>query len=112
KDLFRDLKRVAQTLDSIAGGEEYQKICDHLVACFDKPELTFSARILRSMIAAGIGGTGNALGQSYRNLLREEPLEILQEAEFIAETEASKRRQQEIEAAGTEPFSVWLEKHA
>jgi glutamate--cysteine ligase len=112
KDLFRDLKRVAQTLDSIHGGEEYQKVCDELVACFDNPELTFSARILRSMIDEGIGGTGKALGEAYRNLLREEPLEILQEEEFIAETEASKRRQQEIEAADTEPFSVWLEKHA
>lgn len=56
KDLFRDLKRVAQTLDSIHGGEEYQKVCDELVACFDNPELTFSARILRSMIDEGIGG--------------------------------------------------------
>lgn len=64
------------------------------------------------MIDEGIGGTGKALGEAYRNLLREEPLQIVQEEEFIAETEASKRRQQEIEAADTEPFSVWLEKHA
>ncbi|KAA5702550.1 glutamate--cysteine ligase, partial [Klebsiella pneumoniae] len=94
KDLFRDLKRVAQTLDSIHGGEEYQKVCDELVACFDNPELTFSARILRSMIDEGIGGTGKAFGEAYRNLLREEPLEILQEEEFIAERDASVRRQQ------------------
>jgi glutamate--cysteine ligase len=33
------------------------------VACFDNPELTFSARILRSMIDQGIGGTGKALGE-------------------------------------------------
>ncbi|XNM57260.1 hypothetical protein ACLK1S_16565 [Escherichia coli] len=38
KDLFRDLKRVAQTLDSINGGEAYQKVCDELVACFDNPD--------------------------------------------------------------------------
>ena len=50
KDLFRDLRRVAQTLDSIHGGEAYQQVCDELLACFDDPELTFSARILRSMI--------------------------------------------------------------
>lgn len=112
KDLFRDLKRVAQTLDSIHGGEEYQKVCDELVACFDNPELTFSARILRSMIDEGIGGTGKAFGEAYRNLLREEPLEILQEEEFIAERDASVRRQQEIEAADTEPFAAWLAKHA
>lgn len=112
KDLFRDLKCVAQTLDSIHGGEDYQKVCDELVACFDNPELTFSARILRSMIDIGIGGTGKAFGEAYRNLLREEPLEILQEEEFIAECDASVRRQQEIEAADTEPFAAWLAKHA
>ena len=112
KDLFRDLKRVAQTLDSIHGGEDYQKVCDELVACFDNPELTFSARILRSMIDTGIGGTGKALGEAYRNLLREEPLEILREEDFIAEREASTRRQLEVEAADTEPFDAWLEKHA
>ncbi|HBL4692247.1 glutamate--cysteine ligase [Citrobacter sedlakii] len=112
KDLFRDLKRVAQTLDSIHGGEDYQKVCDELVACFDNPELTFSARILRSMIDNGIGGTGKALGEAWRNVLREEPLEILQEEEFIAEREASLRRQREVEAADSEPFERWLEKQA
>ncbi|MEZ1649942.1 glutamate--cysteine ligase, partial [Enterobacter hormaechei] len=61
KDLFRDLKRVARTMDSIDGGDAYQQICDQLVECFDNPELTFSARILRSMIDQGIGGTGRSL---------------------------------------------------
>ena len=46
------------------------------------------------------------------NLLREEPREILREEDFVAEREASERRQQEMEAADTEPFAVWLEKHA
>ncbi len=54
KDLFRDLRRVAQTLDSIHGGEAYQQVCDELVASFDDPELTFSARILRSMLEEGL----------------------------------------------------------
>lgn len=79
---------------------------------FDNPDLTFSARILRSMIDTGIGGTGKAFAEAYRNLLREEPLEILREEDFVAEREASERRQQEMEAADTEPFAVWLEKHA
>ncbi len=58
------------TLDSISRGRgEYQKVCDELVACFDNPELTFSARILRSMIDEGIGGHRKAFGEAYRNLL-------------------------------------------
>lgn len=49
KDLFADLRRVAQTLDGIEGGDAYQQVCDELTASFDNPDLTFSARILRAM---------------------------------------------------------------
>lgn len=112
KDLFADLRRVAQTLDSIEGGEAYQKVCDELVESFDNPELTFSARILRSMLESGIGGTGKALGDEYRKMLREEPLEILSEADFEAEREASLARQHQIEEADTEPFSELVARHA
>ncbi|WP_330983886.1 MULTISPECIES: glutamate--cysteine ligase [Enterobacterales] len=112
KDLFADLKRVAQTLDSIEGGNAYQQVCDELVASFDNPELTFSARILRSMLESGIGGTGKALGEQYRTMLREEPLEILHEADFEAEREASIARQRQIEEADTEPFAAVVARHA
>jgi glutamate-cysteine ligase (EC 6.3.2.2) len=112
KDLFRDLKRVAQTMDSIEGGEAYQKVCDELVASFDNLELTFSARILRSMLDEGIGGTGKALAEQYRNMLREEPLEILTEEEFAAERDASVERQRKLEASDTESFEALLAKHA
>ncbi len=110
KDLFRDLKRVAHTLDSVYGGDEYQQVCDQLVESFDNPELTFSARILRSMIDRGIGGTGRALAAEYRDMLLKEPLEVLTEAEFAAEREASMVRQAEIEAADTESFAEFLAK--
>lgn len=112
KDLFRDLRRVAQTLDSIHGGEAYQQVCDELVASFDDPELTFSARILRSMLEEGIGGTGRELADRYRTMLREEPLEILREDDFIAEREASVMRQQKVEAEDSEPFEALLARHA
>ncbi|XTZ39252.1 glutamate--cysteine ligase [Salmonella enterica] len=112
KDLFRDLKRVAQTLDGVYGGNKYEKVCDQLVASFDDPELTFSARILRSMIDNGIGGTGKALGDLYRSQLREEPLEILSEDDFIAESQASMVRLKEIEASDTEPFEALVARHA
>ncbi|ELZ9928598.1 glutamate--cysteine ligase [Cronobacter malonaticus] len=112
KDLFRDLRRVAQTLDGIHGGQEYQQVCDRLVACFDDPELTYSARILRSMIENGIGGTGRMLADNYRNMLREEPLQALNEEDFRQEQAASLARQREIEAADTEPFDEWLAKQA
>ena len=112
KDLFRDLKRVARTMDSIDGGEAYQNVCDQLVESFDNPELTFSARILRSMIDQGIGGTGRSLSAEYREMLKQEPLEILSEADFVAERDASVVRQKEVEAADTESFEAFLAKQA
>ncbi|EKY3223477.1 glutamate--cysteine ligase [Cronobacter dublinensis] len=112
KDLFSDLRRVAQTLDGIHGGQEYQQVCDRLVACFDDPELTYSARILRSMIENGIGGTGRELADRYRTMLRDEPLQALREEDFRQEQAASLARQREIEAADTEPFDEWLTKQA
>jgi len=112
RDLFNDLKRVAQTLDGVYGGNEYEAVCDQLVASFDDPELTFSARILRSMIDEGMGGTGKALSEHYRSQLREEPLEILHEEDFIAECHASLARQAEIEAGDNESFEALLARHA
>ena len=112
KDLFRDLKRVAQTLDGLYGGNNYEQVCDELVACFDNPELTFSARILRSMLESGIGGTGKALAEQYRTMLREEPLEVLSEDDFAKERDASRERQRQIEAADSESFEALLARHA
>ena len=112
KDLFHDLMRVAQALDCINGNSEYQKVCKELVACFDDPELTFSARILRSMLEKGIGGTGKELAEQYRATLREEPLAILSEEDFAQEREISIVRQREIEASDSEPFEALLARHA
>jgi len=111
-DLFRDLRRVAHTLDSIEGSDAYQKVCDELAACFDNPELTFSARILHMMKEQGIGGTGKQLAAEYRTMLQQEPLEILSEDDFINEGKASWERQREAEAADSESFEALLAKHA
>lgn len=112
RDLFADLQRVAQTLDGIEGTSAYQDVCRTLCTYFDNPELTFSARILRAMLDEGIGGTGKALGEQYRNMLREESLELLSEADFEAERVASWERQRKIEAADSEPFSAVVARHA
>ncbi len=64
------------------------------------------------MIDQGIGGTGRALSAEYRDMLRQEPLEVLSEAEFAAERDASVVRQSEIEAADTESFEAFLAKQA
>ena len=108
KDLFADLRRVAEVLDGMSGNNEYQDVCDQLVASFDDPELTYSARILRSMIDNGIGGTGVALAAHYREMLKSEELEILTPEDFASERDASITRQQTMEASDTEPFEALL----
>lgn len=98
-------------LDSINGGEVYQKVCDELVVCFDNFDLTFFVCILRFMIDIGIGGIGKVFVEVYCNLLCEELLEILCEEDFVVECEVFERCQQEMEVVDIELFVVWLEKY-
>ncbi|WPM84243.1 glutamate--cysteine ligase [Apirhabdus apintestini] len=110
KNLFRDLRRVAETLDGISGGSAYRDVCDALNQCFDDSSLTYSARILQTMKAEGIVGTGRQLAQQYQAMLVEEPLSILSEDDFCKERDASFARQREIEASDSEPFESWLKR--
>ena len=98
-------------LDSEAGNRQYQQVCDELVAAFDDPELTFSARILKAMKAEGTGRVGLQLAEQYRQMLLEEPLEILNEAELDKEREASWQRQRDIEANDTLSFEAFLKQN-
>ncbi|MBS7036778.1 MAG: glutamate--cysteine ligase, partial [Bifidobacterium sp.] len=59
-----------------------------------------------------IGGTGRSLSAEYREMLIQEPLEILSESDFVAEREASVVRQKEVEAADTESCEAFLAKQA
>lgn len=104
KDLFAALSRLAHMLDSIAGQSHYQKVSDQLLACFDHPELTYSARVLQEMMM----GKGVVLAQQYHQQLRHEPLEILSETDFHRQREQSVQAQQEMEAADKLPFDQWL----
>lgn len=108
KALFGDLKRVAEVLDNEAGNQQYQQVCEELVAAFDDPDLTFSARILKAMKAGGTGGVGLALAEQYRNMLMEEPLEILSEEQLAQEQKASWQRQHDIEASDSLSFEEFL----
>ncbi|QKJ88350.1 Glutamate--cysteine ligase [Paramixta manurensis] len=108
KALFADLQRVAEALDSNEGERHYQDVCDRLVASFDDPELTYSARILQAMMADGIGGTGMALAEQYRHMLSEEPLEVLSEEAFTQEALRSRDAQRDIEQSDTLTFEAFL----
>lgn len=108
KTLFKDLRRVAETLDGQQGNHLYQEVCDRLVASFDDPDLTYSARFLNALKDNGIEGTGLALAEQYRHQLAEESLEILTESDFEQEAVRSNASQQEIEESDTLNFEDFL----
>ncbi|MGF6559388.1 glutamate--cysteine ligase [Erwinia aphidicola] len=108
KALFSDLRRVAETLDGQSGEHHYQEVCDRLVASFDDPDLTYSARFLQNLKANGIGGAGLALAEQYRQQLSEEPLEVLTEQQLSDEALRSKVSQQEIEESDTLSLDAFL----
>lgn len=108
KALFADLRRVAEVLDSNDGSTQYQQVCDQLVASFDDPELTYSARILHAIKENGLTGAGVALAEQYRHLLCEEPLEILTEDDFSRKALESVQAQEKLEQTDTLDFESYL----
>ncbi|MDU4092478.1 MAG: glutamate--cysteine ligase [Pantoea sp.] len=108
KALFADLKRVAEVLDSQSGTPDYQQVCDRLVASFDDPELTYSARILQTMLDNGISGSGLELAEQYRQMLMAEPMQVLTQDDFTEEAQRSRQAQQELEAADSLSFTEFL----
>ncbi|NIG88218.1 glutamate--cysteine ligase [Serratia symbiotica] len=111
KALFDDLRRVAEVLDGEVGDRQYQQVCDELVAAFYNPELTFSARVLKAMTEESTGCVGLRLAEQYHEMLIEEPLEILNEAELVKEQEASWQRQRHIEASDTLSFEAFMQQN-
>lgn len=108
RELFADLRRVAELLDKEQDEPCYQQVCDNLVAQFDDPESTFSGRLLKMMLEEGSGGVGLALAAHYRETLRKEPLEILTESQFTTESERSWQRQRQLESEDKQSFEEFL----
>ncbi len=108
KALFADLRRVAEVLDSNYGNTEYQQVCDQLVASFDDPELTYSARILHAIKENGLMGAGVALAEQYRHMLCEESLEVLTEDDFSRQALESVQAQEKLEQGDTLDFESYL----
>ncbi|MFB6435021.1 MAG: glutamate--cysteine ligase [Candidatus Malihini olakiniferum] len=106
--LFPDLRRVAKVLDREHEKPYYQQVCDKLSIGFDKPENTFSGRLLPLLKAQGCCNFGLTLAESYREQLSQEPLTVLTEAQFIAESERAWQKQRTLEAKDTLSFDAYL----
>jgi glutamate--cysteine ligase len=110
KTLFDDLRRVAEILDGNNHNQHYRQACDSLVASFDDPSLTYSARILGAMQEHGVGGLGLILAKGYRRMLGDEPFEILTEEALAQEQARSWQAQRDLEAADSVSFEEYLSK--
>ncbi|MCC8378881.1 glutamate--cysteine ligase [Xenorhabdus sp. PB30.3] len=110
-ELFADLERVAEVLDSCSGSQ-YQSVCKELVGMFEDPSLTFSARVLERMKTQGIDGFGLELANKYYLELVNEPYSILNDDHFSTEREASVERQRNLEQQDNMSFDDYLKLHA
>jgi glutamate--cysteine ligase len=111
KELFADLQRVAEVLDSINGNKQYQQVCTKLVACFEDASLTYSAQVLEQMKEKGVGGFGRELSERYREQLSSEPLEVLTEEQLQQQVEASIKRQAAMETQDSMPGAMGFEEY-
>ncbi|CAM3334711.1 gamma-glutamate-cysteine ligase [Xenorhabdus nematophila ATCC 19061] len=111
QELFRDLERVAEVLDTCSG-TQYQSVCKELVAMFEDPSLTFSGRVLDKMKTKGIVGFGLELANEYHQELIEEPYSILSEESFSIERDVSVSSQNSIEQQDKMGFEDYLKLHA
>ncbi|MBD2816533.1 glutamate--cysteine ligase [Xenorhabdus sp. Flor] len=111
QELFADLERVAEVLDSCSG-TQYQSVCRELVGLFEDPSLTFSARVLNRMKTQGIVGFGLELANKYYLELVNEPYSILNDERFSAERDVSVERQRDLERQDSVSFEDYLKLHA
>lgn len=112
KTLFNDLRRVAEVVDSQQGNQHYQILCDQLVSCFEQPEKTYSAQILRQLQAKGIKETGIGLSEKYQHQLTDSAFEVLDEDDFAREAMRSCAAQREMEARDELSFAGYLASQA
>ncbi|OLQ84704.1 glutamate--cysteine ligase [Vibrio ponticus] len=99
KRVFVELGQVAEKMDQVLGGNEYQAVCDKLMTWIDNPELTLSGQVLADTKAhQGLGNLGRTLGRKYiEQHLAHQYVEYSQakmEAEVARSIEAQKAQEE------------------
>ncbi|WWO95640.1 MAG: glutamate--cysteine ligase [Candidatus Dasytiphilus stammeri] len=108
KALFRDLKIIAEIIDSTENSHEYQNTCDYLTRMVENSDLTYSARILKLMMDEGLIKIGIALSEKYHSLLTREKYEIFNQNIFDNEAILSCKRQNKMETSDNIDFDTFL----
>lgn len=111
KNLFADLFRIADVLDSENNSMDYRLVGEKLVQCFDDPQLTLSGRLLQMVKNMGSENFGLALAKQYKQLLLGENLQLLTPQAFSDESKRSIHTQQQIEQSDAISFEQYLYHH-
>ncbi|WP_418885844.1 glutamate--cysteine ligase [Enterovibrio paralichthyis] len=107
--VFADLSALAVVMDEAFGGDNYLRTCNELVTWFDEPEKTLSARMLKSILETeSIGKVGLEIAKGNRELFAGGDYVTFSEQQFKDESEASVKRQQDVEQGDAISFEQYL----
>ncbi|USD65694.1 glutamate--cysteine ligase [Vibrio sp. SCSIO 43136] len=107
--VFDDLRQVAEVMDAAHGGNEYQTVCEQLQQWIDNPELTISGQLLEHLKQhEGLIGSGNVLGQAYKQHHLAHEYQTYSEQSFVEETQSSLAKQAQLDSAEEAPFAQFL----
>jgi glutamate--cysteine ligase len=108
--VFADLRQIAAEMDAVAGGNEYQAVCDKLESWIDEPELTISGQLLElTKEHGGLGKVGCALGMKFREENLAHSYEQYSEDAMETEVATSVEKQKQAEQSDILSFDEFLE---
>ncbi len=112
KQVFADLRQIAEVMDAELGGDSYQKVCNELETWVDNPEKTLSAQLLEKVkTAGGLGKAGCELGLQYRQENLNHQYEVYSQQLMEDEVVRSVQEQQNIEQQDKLSFDEFLENY-
>ncbi len=107
--VFADLAELAVVMDKAYGGDKYQAVCQELVTWFDEPEKTLSARLLNAILEKkSIGQVGLSIAKDNRSLFAGGDYQYFSAQQFEEESQASLKRQQDVEQSDAISFDQYL----
>ncbi|NGO00354.1 glutamate--cysteine ligase [Grimontia sp. S25] len=107
--VFADLAELAVVMDKVYGGDKYQSVCTELSGWFDDPEKTLSAKLLKEVLAKeSIGKVGLGIAKDNQALFAQGDYETFSKQQFEDESEASLKRQQDVEQGDGISFEQYL----
>ncbi|MDW1950996.1 glutamate--cysteine ligase, partial [Vibrio sp. 812(2023)] len=112
KRVFVELRQIAVEMDSAAGGDAYQAVCDKLEAWIDNPELTISGQLLElTKELGGLGRVGCALGMKFREENLAHGYQHYSQDIMETEVASSVEKQRQAEESDTLSFDEFLENY-